>query len=42
MIVVAHEPQPGGLGAVITGVDLTQPLDEQVISDIKKYYGNST
>ena len=36
MTVIAHEPQPGGLGAVITGVDLTQPLDEQVISDIKK------
>ena len=36
MTVIAHEPQPGGLGAVITGVDLTQPLNKQVISEIKQ------
>tara|TARA_E500000331_G_scaffold319688_1_gene332607 strand:+ start:10422 stop:10793 length:372 start_codon:yes stop_codon:yes gene_type:complete len=36
MTVIAHEPQPGGLGAVITGVNLTQPLNKQVISEIKQ------
>ena len=36
MIAVSYEPQPGGLGAAIAGVDLTQPLDEEIISDIKQ------
>jgi len=38
MITVSYEPQPDGLGAVINGVDLAQPLDEKTISDIKQIF----
>ena len=38
MTTVSYEPKPGGLGAVINGVDLAQPLDEKTISDIKQIF----
>ncbi len=35
---IAYEPQIGGFGALIKGVDLAQPLDQQAINEIKTIF----